>query len=70
LTELEKSIGRHVVIRHATGYRLTEFGKDLQPFAQRVEDAVLAFERQVMASEESSMLRSSTFGAAFNVDFP
>jgi DNA-binding transcriptional LysR family regulator len=53
VTELEKSVGRHLVVRHATGYRLTELGADLQPFAQRVEEAVLAFERQVRASDEA-----------------
>jgi DNA-binding transcriptional LysR family regulator len=31
LTELEGRIGRSLVTRHATGYRLTEFGKELQP---------------------------------------
>jgi DNA-binding transcriptional LysR family regulator len=43
LAELEKRMGRHVVIRHATGYRLTEFGKELQPFAEQVEEAVAAW---------------------------
>ena len=39
LAELEKRIGRNVVIRHATGYRLTEFGTGLQPWAEQVEKA-------------------------------
>ena len=38
LAELEKRIGRHVVIRHATGYRLTEFGNELLPLIKKVEE--------------------------------
>ena len=33
LAELEKRIGRQLVIRHATGYRLTEFGSELRPLS-------------------------------------
>jgi DNA-binding transcriptional LysR family regulator len=53
LTELEKCLGRHLVIRHASGYRLTEFGGELLPIAQRVADEVSAVERYVAASEEA-----------------
>ena len=45
LTELEKCLGRPLVTRHATGYRLTSFGEELRPIAQRVDDAVSALER-------------------------
>jgi DNA-binding transcriptional LysR family regulator len=54
LTELEKCFGRHLVIRHATGYRLTEFGEQLRPIAQRVDDAVSVLKRYVAASDEAS----------------
>jgi molybdate transport repressor ModE-like protein len=53
LDELEKLIGRPIVIRQATGYRLTEFGKELLPFAARVEDAVSSLERFLVASDEA-----------------
>ncbi|HET7526709.1 MAG TPA: LysR family transcriptional regulator, partial [Burkholderiaceae bacterium] len=47
LAELERRIGRRIVQRHQSGYRLTEFGQTLLPSAQRVHDAVRAFEQQV-----------------------
>jgi DNA-binding transcriptional LysR family regulator len=46
LAELEKKIGRPLVQRHASGYRLTEFGQQLLPLAERVENAVQAVEQQ------------------------
>jgi DNA-binding transcriptional LysR family regulator len=46
LTELERRIGRPLVQRHATGYRLTEFGEQLLPHAERVEHAVTALDQQ------------------------
>ncbi|HZP75292.1 MAG TPA: LysR family transcriptional regulator [Pseudolabrys sp.] len=52
LEELEKRIGRPIVIRHATGYRLTEFGKELLPLAKRVEEAVASFERFLAAADD------------------
>jgi DNA-binding transcriptional LysR family regulator len=52
LVELEKRIGRHVVIRHATGYRLTEFGAELRPLVEQVEKAVNALERYLAAADE------------------
>ena len=53
LDELEKQIGRPIVIRQATGYRLTEFGKELLPLATKVEDAVGSLERFLVASDET-----------------
>ena len=47
LVELEKRIGRDVVIRHATGYRLTQFGIELQPWAEQVEKAITSLERHL-----------------------
>ncbi len=47
LAELERRIGQALVQRLPSGYRLTEFGQALLPHAQRVEQAVTAFEQQV-----------------------
>src|SRR5688572_6263698 len=51
LAELEKRIGRNLVIRTATGYRLTDFGKQLLPYAERVEAMVIDFERHISGGE-------------------
>lgn len=51
LAELERKLGRALVKRHATGYRLTEFGEEMLPHAERVEHAVLTFEQQKAAIE-------------------
>jgi len=51
LAELERKIGGALVTRHATGYRLTEFGEEMLPYAERVEHAVLTFEQQKAALE-------------------
>jgi DNA-binding transcriptional LysR family regulator len=50
LEALEKSLGRRLVKRHPTGYRLTELGEEIQAYAEGVEDAVAALERRVNAS--------------------
>lgn len=47
IVELEKSLGRKLVTRTASGYRLTDFGKELQPYAERIEAMVVDFERHV-----------------------
>lgn len=47
MVELEKRLGRKLVTRTASGYRLTDFGKELQPYAERIEAMVLDFERHV-----------------------
>lgn len=59
LSELERRIGQSLVQRQATGYRLTEFGYQMLPFAEAVEDAVCAFERQVetWAGETTGVVR-------------
>src|SRR5262245_4532601 len=51
LEELEARMGRHLVVRHATGYKLTEFGTALLPVATQVEAAVIAVERFVSAAD-------------------
>ena len=47
LVELENRLGCPLVERHPAGYRLTEFGKELQPYAERVEEAASALQRHV-----------------------
>jgi DNA-binding transcriptional LysR family regulator len=47
LSALEKRLGRKLVKRTPTGYRLTPFGEQLRPYAERVESTVGDFERQV-----------------------
>ena len=45
LSELERRLGTPLAIRHPTGYRLTEFGAAILPYARSVEDAIIALER-------------------------
>jgi DNA-binding transcriptional LysR family regulator len=47
VSELERRIGRQLMARHPSGYRLTEFGEGLLPYAERVEVAVSEFELRV-----------------------
>ena len=47
LTELEARLGRELVTRHPTGYRLTEFGQTLVACAEGVEEAALALESHI-----------------------
>lgn len=59
LAELERRIGRPLVTRQPTGYRLTELGKRMVAPAERVEQAVLALEKQLVESmrDVSGVLR-------------
>ncbi len=59
LAELERQIGQSLVQRQPTGYRLTEFGQEMLPFAESVESAALAFERQIqtLAGETTGVIR-------------
>lgn len=59
LSELERKIGRPLVTRHSTGYRLTEFGEELLPYAERVEAAVQDLVRHVTdaARDEAGVIR-------------
>ena len=50
---LEGQIGRHLVVRHATGYKLTEFGIALVPVAEQVEASVASVERFITAADVS-----------------
>ncbi|HEX2543843.1 MAG TPA: LysR family transcriptional regulator [Ramlibacter sp.] len=47
LVELERRLGQRLVQRLPGGYRLTEFGQTMLPHAERIEQAVLAFEQQL-----------------------
>lgn len=47
LSELERRIERKLVTRQPAGYRLTEFGEALRPYAERVETAVSDLELRV-----------------------
>lgn len=51
LAELERRIGRQLVKRHPTGYRLTELGEEMLPYAERVEQAVRGFEERLEAAK-------------------
>src|SRR6185437_10392058 len=51
LGELERRLGRQLVARRPSGYRLTELGVNLLAYAERVEAAVAAFERRISASK-------------------
>lgn len=49
LEELEKQLGQQLVVRHPTGYRLTELGEELRSYAERVEQTTADFERRASA---------------------
>jgi len=59
LAELERRLGRQLVSRHSTGYRLTEFGESLLPVAMQVESGIHDLERRVTgaARDVSGLLR-------------
>ena len=50
LAALERKVGRAVVERQSTGYRLTDFGREILPHAERAEEAALAVERHRAAA--------------------
>jgi len=50
LVELERRIGHQLVRRHQSGYRLTDLGEAMLPFAIDVEAAVLAFQQNLGAA--------------------
>lgn len=53
LAALEKQIGHRLFARHPTGYRLTQFGDELLPHAERVEQAAAALERHVTSNGDA-----------------
>jgi DNA-binding transcriptional LysR family regulator len=46
ITGLERGIGRELMTRHASGYRLTAFGEEMLPYAEEVERSAFAFEER------------------------
>ncbi|MDE2454362.1 MAG: LysR family transcriptional regulator [Burkholderiales bacterium] len=50
IAELERRIGQPLVRREPTGCRLTALGESLRTQAERVEQAVLALEQQLLAA--------------------
>jgi DNA-binding transcriptional LysR family regulator len=48
-------LNAELVKRHSTGYRLTEFGEQMLPLAERVEHAVTAFEQQKATIERGEI---------------
>lgn len=55
LSELERRIGQPLVNRNANGYRLSEFGEQLLPHAERVEAAVEALNQRRAALERGEV---------------
>jgi DNA-binding transcriptional LysR family regulator len=55
LAELERRLGRKLVKRHPTGYRLTELGQEMLAYAERVEQAVLAFEEHLEGAKREAV---------------
>jgi DNA-binding transcriptional LysR family regulator len=51
LDELQRRVGRQLVSRQTTGYALTEIGKELLSYAERIESAVQEFEGRVSDKE-------------------
>jgi DNA-binding transcriptional LysR family regulator len=55
LGELERRLGQPLVKRHPTGYRLTEFGEQLLPHAERVAHAIQALEQHVADAKRAAV---------------
>ncbi|MDM0113985.1 LysR family transcriptional regulator [Variovorax sp. J22R133] len=54
LTALERHIGRALVQRHTSGYRLTDFGMEMLDTARQVEQAVDGFEQALVVSRRNA----------------
>jgi DNA-binding transcriptional LysR family regulator len=52
IAELEERVGRRLVVRHLSGYRLTALGEEMRPAAEGVAAAVAAFERDLVARDK------------------
>ncbi len=50
LAELERRLGQALVERQPSGYRLTDFGREMLPHAERIEQSVKAFEEQLQTA--------------------
>ncbi len=47
LSELERRLGRKLMMRETAGYHLTDYAKELLPYAERVEASVIELQRHV-----------------------
>ena len=47
MAELERKLGRALLVRQATGYELTPLGLELVPLAEGVEQSIEAFEARI-----------------------
>jgi DNA-binding transcriptional LysR family regulator len=55
LDELEKRLGRCLVLRQPTGYKLTELGQNMVTHAEGLEEAAQSFERRLAAFDSSQI---------------
>jgi DNA-binding transcriptional LysR family regulator len=53
LKELERRLGHSLIKRHPTGYRLRELGNAMLVHAERIEEAVTSFARNLAASDQN-----------------
>lgn len=53
LQELEKRLGREIVKRHPTGYKITELGSEILPYAEQIETAIQSIELRLEASSDA-----------------
>jgi DNA-binding transcriptional LysR family regulator len=53
LANLEKSLGRRLIERRRTGYRLTEVGQGLLPYVEHVEAAIMACDRYLASCDQA-----------------
>jgi DNA-binding transcriptional LysR family regulator len=51
LEELEERLGQRLVLRSPAGYKLTELGQEMVAYAERVEEAALAFGRRLSEAQ-------------------
>jgi len=61
VSALESYLGRRLVQRHPTGYRLTKLGEEMRPLAERVETSVADFERRI-ASRDPDLVGTVRIG--------
>ena len=54
LTELERQIGKPLATRSPSGYRLSELGQEMLAHAERVEQAILAFEQHLESATRNA----------------
>jgi DNA-binding transcriptional LysR family regulator len=50
VSALERDLGCKLIERHPTGYRLTDLGKELRAYAERMDESAAALERHVASS--------------------